>query len=112
MSAPLSLRRNPVRLVLSRDLWAGAWYLLAYQLVGWALLAAAAAAASTAAVFAITLAGLPLLVTAALPAVYSRVPRDGVASRFLPVKDFDELARRRDDIRAVAEARGMMPPKP
>jgi UTP--glucose-1-phosphate uridylyltransferase len=50
--------------------------------------------------------------TAALPAVYSRVPRDGVASRFLPVKDFDELARRRDDIRAVAEARGMMPPKP
>jgi UTP--glucose-1-phosphate uridylyltransferase len=50
--------------------------------------------------------------TAALPAVYARVPRDGVASRFLPVKDFDELARRRDDIRAVAEARGMVPAKP
>jgi len=50
--------------------------------------------------------------TAALPAVYARVPRDGVVSRFLPVKDFDELARRRDDIRAVAQARGMIPAKP
>jgi UTP--glucose-1-phosphate uridylyltransferase len=46
--------------------------------------------------------------TAAMPAVYVRVPRDGVASRFLPVKDFDDLARRRDDIRAVASARGMV----
>ena len=46
--------------------------------------------------------------TAALPAVYARVPREGAASRFLPVKDFDELARRRDDIRAVARARGMI----
>ena len=27
----LSLRRDRVRLVLSRGLWAGAWYLLAYQ---------------------------------------------------------------------------------
>jgi UTP--glucose-1-phosphate uridylyltransferase len=50
--------------------------------------------------------------TAALPAVYARVPREGAASRFLPVKDFDELARRRDDIRAVAQARGMVPVKP
>jgi UTP--glucose-1-phosphate uridylyltransferase len=46
--------------------------------------------------------------TAAMPAVYARVPRDGVASRFLPVKDFDDLARRREDIRAVAKARGMI----
>ena len=50
--------------------------------------------------------------TAALPAVYARVPREGAASRFLPVKDFDELARRRDDIRAVARARGMIPETP
>jgi UTP--glucose-1-phosphate uridylyltransferase len=50
--------------------------------------------------------------TTALPAVYARISRDGAASRFLPVKDFDELARRREDIRAVAAARGMMPAKP
>ena len=46
--------------------------------------------------------------TSAMPAAYVRVPRDGVAARFLPVKDFDELARRREDIRAVAAARGML----
>jgi UTP--glucose-1-phosphate uridylyltransferase len=46
--------------------------------------------------------------TAAMPAVYARVPREGVASRFLPVKDFDDLAKRREDIRAVAKARGMI----
>jgi UTP--glucose-1-phosphate uridylyltransferase len=43
--------------------------------------------------------------TAALPATYVRVPREGAASRFLPVKDHDELAKRRADIRAVAAAR-------
>jgi UTP--glucose-1-phosphate uridylyltransferase len=46
--------------------------------------------------------------TTALPATYVRIPRDGVASRFLPVKDYDELARRREDIRAVATERGML----
>jgi len=46
--------------------------------------------------------------TGAMAAVYARVPREGAASRFLPVKDFDELARRREDIRAVAHARGML----
>jgi UTP--glucose-1-phosphate uridylyltransferase len=46
--------------------------------------------------------------TAAMPAAYVRVPRDGTVARFLPVKDHDELARRRDDIRAVAAARGML----
>jgi UTP--glucose-1-phosphate uridylyltransferase len=46
--------------------------------------------------------------TAAMPSTYVRVPRDGVAARFLPVKDHEELARRRDDIRAVAAARGML----
>jgi UTP--glucose-1-phosphate uridylyltransferase len=46
--------------------------------------------------------------TSALPAAYVRVPREGAASRFLPVKDHDELARRAADIRAVARARGML----
>ncbi len=46
--------------------------------------------------------------TSAMPASYVRVPRHGAASRFLPVKDFDELARRRDEIRAVARERGML----
>jgi UTP--glucose-1-phosphate uridylyltransferase len=46
--------------------------------------------------------------TSALPSAYVTVPREGVASRFLPVKDFDELARRKADIAAVAEARGML----
>ncbi len=47
-------------------------------------------------------------ITAHLPSTYLRVPRQGGESRFLPVKDFDELARRRDDITAVARARGMV----
>jgi UTP--glucose-1-phosphate uridylyltransferase len=46
--------------------------------------------------------------TSAMAAAYVRVRRDGVEARFLPVKDHDELARRRDDIRAVAAARGMI----
>jgi UTP--glucose-1-phosphate uridylyltransferase len=46
--------------------------------------------------------------TSAMQASYVRVPRHGETSRFLPVKDFDELARRRDEIRAVARARGML----
>jgi hypothetical protein len=65
MSTRLCLYGNPLRQAFSGSTWRAAWYLLAYQVVGWALLAAAATAASTAAVFAITLAGLPLLVTAA-----------------------------------------------
>jgi UTP--glucose-1-phosphate uridylyltransferase len=46
--------------------------------------------------------------TTALPAAYVRVARDGAAARFLPVKDAGELARRQDEIRAVATARGML----
>lgn len=61
----LSLRRDPVRLVLSKDLWASAWYLLAYQFVGWVLFAIALSAALTGAVLSFTLAGLPVLVAAA-----------------------------------------------
>jgi UTP--glucose-1-phosphate uridylyltransferase len=46
--------------------------------------------------------------TCAMPAAYVRVPREGEASRFLPVKDHDELARRQRDIELVARARGML----
>jgi UTP--glucose-1-phosphate uridylyltransferase len=46
--------------------------------------------------------------TAQLDSAYFRVPREGEASRFLPVKDSEELARRRSEIEAVARARGMM----
>jgi UTP--glucose-1-phosphate uridylyltransferase len=46
--------------------------------------------------------------TSAMPAAYARVPRDGEQARFLPVKDFDELERRREEIRAVARVRGMV----
>jgi hypothetical protein len=62
----LSLRRDPVRLLLSRDLWSGAWYLLAYQFVGWLLFSVALTAALTGAALGITLAGLPLLLAAAV----------------------------------------------
>jgi UTP--glucose-1-phosphate uridylyltransferase len=36
------------------------------------------------------------------------VPRTGVDSRFLPVKDPQELEQRRPEIEAVARARGML----
>ncbi len=61
----LSLRHGPVRLLFSRDLWAGAWFLLAYQVVGWVLFSIALTAALTGAMLAITLAGIPLLIAAA-----------------------------------------------
>jgi UTP--glucose-1-phosphate uridylyltransferase len=47
-------------------------------------------------------------ITAHLATAYLVVPREGAASRFLPVKDFDELARRRANIEVVARARGMV----
>jgi UTP--glucose-1-phosphate uridylyltransferase len=46
--------------------------------------------------------------TAAMRATYVRVPREGTSSRFLPVKDVEELAARRDDIQAIAQTRGMI----
>lgn len=46
--------------------------------------------------------------TAYLPTTFLEVPRSGKESRFLPVKDFDELARRKDEIAVVAKARGML----
>jgi UTP--glucose-1-phosphate uridylyltransferase len=45
--------------------------------------------------------------TAHLPSAYLRVSRTGTASRFEPVKDNAELARRHDAIRAIAMARGI-----
>lgn len=47
-------------------------------------------------------------ITAHLPTTYVRVPRDGEASRFLPVKDMGDLARLRSDIEQVAKKRGML----
>jgi UTP--glucose-1-phosphate uridylyltransferase len=47
-------------------------------------------------------------VTSALPTRYVKVPRSGASSRFLPAKDFDELAERRADLEAVAKSRGML----
>jgi Putative sensor len=65
MSTALALRRDPVRLLLSRGLWAGAWYLLAYLVMGGVLFAIALSAALTGAVLCLTLAGIPLLIAAA-----------------------------------------------
>jgi UTP--glucose-1-phosphate uridylyltransferase len=48
-------------------------------------------------------------ITTQLPTKFVRVPRDGAGSRFLPVKDLEELHRRRDQLRAVAQDRGMLP---
>lgn len=46
--------------------------------------------------------------TVALEPQFLRVPREGTVSRFLPVKDTDELVRRRPEIEAMAEARRML----
>ena len=43
--------------------------------------------------------------TRAMSTVYVRVPRTGAEARFLPVKDPEELERRRPEIHAVFEAR-------
>jgi len=48
-------------------------------------------------------------ITTPLDTRFLRVPREGAVSRFIPVKDHDELAVRREDIRNVAQSRGMLP---
>lgn len=48
-------------------------------------------------------------VTSHLDARFILVPRSGSDSRFLPVKDNEELEARRSEIRAVAEGRGILP---
>jgi hypothetical protein len=57
-------RRNPVRLLLSAAPWKAAAFLAGYVLISGFLAAIALAAAATGAVFAITLAGVPVLVVA------------------------------------------------
>jgi UTP--glucose-1-phosphate uridylyltransferase len=47
-------------------------------------------------------------ITDELSTVYLRMPRSGERSRFLPVKDPEELERRRSEIHAVASARGIL----
>ena len=47
-------------------------------------------------------------VTSHLDARFILVPRSGSESRFLPVKDNEELEARRGEIRAVAEGRGIL----
>jgi UTP--glucose-1-phosphate uridylyltransferase len=47
-------------------------------------------------------------VTSALPTKYLHLPRTGEKSRFLPVKDNEELAARRSEIELVAKANGWL----
>jgi UTP--glucose-1-phosphate uridylyltransferase len=47
-------------------------------------------------------------VTSYLPSRYLLVPRNGIAARFLPVKDNEELSQRRGEIEQVARSRGML----
>jgi hypothetical protein len=62
----LPLYRNPLRLLFSASVWRAAWFLIAYIfVVGWVLFAAGFTAAVTAAAFAVTMAGFPLLIAAA-----------------------------------------------
>jgi hypothetical protein len=61
----LSLRRDPIRLLLSRGLWTSAWYLLGYLAVSGVLFAIALSTAVGGAGLSVTLAGLPVLVAAA-----------------------------------------------
>jgi hypothetical protein len=61
----LRLRKDPLRLAVSAAPWTGALYLAGYILVSGILFAIAFTSATVAAVFAITLAGLPLLIACA-----------------------------------------------
>ena len=47
-------------------------------------------------------------ITSELGTKFLHVPRHGPRSRFLPVKDYDELAQRRAEIESVARDRGML----
>jgi UTP--glucose-1-phosphate uridylyltransferase len=46
--------------------------------------------------------------TSHLDTLYVRVPRSGDASRFLPVKDPEELSQRKAELEAIARTRGML----
>lgn len=58
--------RDPFRLALSPGLWAGAAFLLTYLLLGWGLFGVVFTVLTASAVLAITLAGLPVLIAAAV----------------------------------------------
>jgi hypothetical protein len=60
-----ALRRNPVGLVFSKAPWSAASYLTVYLFTGTFLFCVALTAALTGAAFAVTLAGLPVLVAVA-----------------------------------------------
>ena len=62
----LNLRRDPVRLALSKAPWASVLYLLGYLFTGTALFAITLTVAAAGAALSVTLAGLPVLVGAAL----------------------------------------------
>ena len=62
----LNLRRDPVRLVLSKAVWASGWYLFSYLFIGSGLFVIALTAATVGAAISFTLAGLPVLVAAAV----------------------------------------------
>ncbi len=47
-------------------------------------------------------------VTFALDTQFIRVPRQGAETRFCPIKDHDELARRQSELHLLANARGML----
>jgi hypothetical protein len=62
----LGLSRNPLRLLVSASPWRAVRYLAGYVFaIGWVLFSAGFTAAVTAAVFSITLVGIPLLIAAA-----------------------------------------------
>jgi hypothetical protein len=61
----LSLRRDPIRLLLSPGLWAAAWYLLGYVVVSGVLFAIAVGTTAVGAGLSVTFVGLPVLVAAA-----------------------------------------------
>jgi Putative sensor len=57
--------RNPVGLLFSPVLWASAWYLLGYLVIGWVLFAVAVTLVVGGGLLSLTLAGLPVLLAAA-----------------------------------------------
>jgi len=63
---PLNLRRNPVRLTLSSAPWLAVRYLFGYLFIGTALWAVAVTVGTAGVILSFTLAGLPVLVGAAL----------------------------------------------
>lgn len=61
----LTLRRDPLRLLLSRGLWGGLWSLVCYQVTGWVLFSIALTAVLAAMLAGFTLLGIPLLIAVA-----------------------------------------------